>query len=136
MKQKAAALLNSVNLRQTQPRLAILGVLLKAPAPVTQEQIAGQIGRPAPNKTTIYRTLMNLVEKDLVHKAYLKNRTWHFELAHHCGEHQCHPHFTCSQCRKTTCLTGVSARLVNLPEGFEMNRQQIHVEGVCPKCRR
>ncbi len=135
MKPTAVNLLNSANLRQTQPRVAILNVLLAAGAPVTQEQIAEQIGAVTPNKTTIYRTLMNLVEKNLVHKAYLENRTWHFELAHHCSEHQCHPHFTCSQCRQTKCLTGISATLVDLPEGFEMHRQQIHVEGVCPKCR-
>ena len=44
MKQKAVELLSSVNLRQTQPRVAILEILLKADAPVTQEQIAEQIG--------------------------------------------------------------------------------------------
>ncbi|MBL7215682.1 MAG: transcriptional repressor [Phycisphaerae bacterium] len=135
MKQKAIELLNSVNLRQTQPRVAILTVLLKAPAPVTQEQIAEQIGDSAPNKTTIYRTLMNLVEKDLVHKAYLQERTWHFELAHHCGQHQCHPHFTCSECQQTQCLPEVSMPLVKLPKGYVMERQQVRIEGICCDCR-
>ena len=135
MIQKAAALLNSVNLRQTQPRIEILSALLKASAPVTQEQIAEQIGISAPNKTTIYRTLMNLVDKNLVHKAYLEERTWHFELAHHCGEHQCHPHFTCSSCQQTRCLPEVSMPLVQLPKGYVMERQQVRIEGVCCDCR-
>ncbi len=50
MKQKAIELLNSAHLRQTQPRVAILNALLASGAPVTQEQIAEQIGTSAPNK--------------------------------------------------------------------------------------
>ena len=136
MKQKAVELLNSVNLRQTQPRVAILKILLKSDAPITQEQIAEQIGDAAPNKTTIYRTLMHLVEKDLVHKAYLEERTWHFELAHQCGEHQCHPHFTCSTCQQTQCLPEVTIPLVQLPKGYFMQRQQVRVEGICSNCQK
>lgn len=136
MNQKAAALLNSVNLRQTQPRVAILTVLLTADAPLSQEQIAEQIGTAAPNKTTIYRNLMNLVDKNLVHKAYLEERTWHFELAHHCGRHQCHPHFTCSVCQQTQCLPEVAMPLVELPENYVMQRQQVRIEGICGDCRK
>ena len=134
MTPKAMELLRSVQLRQTEPRLAILKVLLSAKAPLTREQIAQQIGDDAPNKTTIYRTLTQLVEKNLVHQAYLEDRTWHFELAHQCGKHQCHPHFTCLQCRKTQCLTGIHAPLVELPKGYAMQRQQIHIDGVCQNC--
>jgi len=136
MNHKAVNLLHSAKLRQTEPRLAVLRALLEADNPLTQEQIADQIGSDAPNKTTIYRTLTHLVEKNLVHQAYLEDRTWHFELAHHCGEHQCHPHFTCRQCRKTQCLTGTQSPLVELPKGFVMQRQQIHIEGLCEKCQK
>lgn len=129
-------LLHSANLRLTEPRLAILTVLLEASSPLTQEQIADRIGTAAPNKTTIYRTLMNLVDKGLVHKAFLEERTWHFELAHHCGRVQCHPHFTCTQCQQTRCMTGVSAPLVELPQGYVMERQSIRIEGICSTCRK
>lgn len=136
MKQKVTELLNSAGLRQTQPRVAILEVLLKAGSPITQEQIAEQLGASAPNKTTIYRTLMNLVEKGLVHKAYLEERTWHFELAHQCGEHQCHPHFTCNTCQQTQCLPEVTIPLVQLPKGYIMDRQQVRIEGICQHCQK
>ena len=135
MKHKAAKLLRSVHLRQTEPRLVILQVLLKTDTPLAQEQIAEEIGPDAPNKTTIYRTLTQLVDKNLVHQAYLEDRTAHFELAHHCGEHQCHPHFTCTRCRQTQCLTETATPLIQLPEGFVMHRQQIHIEGLCEKCQ-
>jgi len=136
MAETATELLRSARLRLTEPRTAILEALLDARAPLTQEQIADCIGTTAPNKTTIYRTLMSLVEKGLVHKAYLEERTWHFELAHHCGKHQCHPHFTCSRCQRTQCLPEVSMPLVELPEGYIMQRQQVRVEGICSSCRK
>lgn len=135
MNSKAAEMLKSANLRQTNPRLAIIEVMLVANTPLTREQIAEQIGTDAPNKTTIYRTLTHLVEKNLVHQAYLEDRTWHYELAHNCGKHACHPHFTCSQCSQTQCLTGIAAPLVELPNNYTMQRQQIHIDGICPDCR-
>lgn len=135
MNSKAAEMLKSANLRQTNPRRAIIEVMLAAKAPLTREQIAEQIGADAPNKTTIYRTLSNLVEKNIVHQAYLEDRTWHYELAHNCGEHACHPHFTCSQCSQTHCLTAVTAPLVKLPKDYTLQRQQIHIDGICPDCQ-
>ncbi len=135
MKEKACELLNTAGLRQTAPRIAIVRAMLKATAPLTQEQIAEQLGQTAPNKTTIYRTLMHLVEKNVVHEAFTQERSQYFELAHHCGKIQCHPHFTCVRCSRTHCLTGASAPLVELPEGFSMQRQQISIEGICPKCK-
>lgn len=135
MNHKAAALLKSVNLRQTRPRLLILTVLLEAETPLSQEQIGELIGRSA-NKTTIYRNLMSLVEKNLVHQAYLEERTRHYELAHHCGKHQCHPHFTCSICQHTQCLPEVDMPLIELPENFVMERQQVRIEGICDECRK
>ena len=136
MKEKAAALLNTADLRQTAPRIAIVGAMLKAASPLTQEQIAEHIGTSAPNKTTIYRTLMHLVEKNVVHEAFTQERSQYFELAHRCGKVQCHPHFTCVRCSRTHCLTGVSAPLVELPAGFSMQRQQISIEGICPQCNK
>lgn len=136
MRNKAINVLQAAKLRQTEPRIAIISTMLASEHPLTQEQIAEQIGTEAPNKTTIYRNLMHLVEKNVVHEAYMEERSQYFELAHHCGKVQCHPHFTCSRCHRTLCLTGVAAPLVDLPEGFSMQRQQIRIEGICPKCKK
>jgi Fur family ferric uptake transcriptional regulator len=134
MKNSADKLLTSVSLRRTRPRLAILEALLTANHPLSQEQIAENIGLDAPNKTTIYRTLTNLVETGLVHEAFLEHRVQYYELAHNCGQKCCHPHFTCSRCLQTLCMTHVAAPMVQLPEDFQVQRQQIHIEGICPKC--
>ena len=134
---KARELLGSVNLRRTRPRTSILGVLLDAVKPLTQEKIAVKLGDETPDKVTIYRTLDTFVDSGLVHKAYLRERSWHFELAHNCTENQCHPHFTCTDCGDTYCLTDVSIPVAATAKtGFAVSRQRVQLEGLCPKCNR
>lgn len=135
IRQKAANLLKSVNLRRTMARIAVLAVLLRVGKPVTQEQVAVKLGANMPNKVTIYRTLKRLLDVGLVHKAFIQKRTWHFELAHNCTEKQCHPHFTCIRCGATQCLMGLSTSIIRgLKKGFIVHRQQVRLEGLCPGC--
>ena len=83
----------------------------------------------------MYRTLESLVEAGLVHRAFMQNRAWHFELADHCTEKQCHPHFTCTNCGVTSCLTEISLPMATIPhKGFIISRQQVRLEGLCPAC--
>jgi Fur family ferric uptake transcriptional regulator len=134
-KQKAERLLASVSLRCTRPRIAILNVLLGAERPITQEEVAFKLGSSGPNKVTIYRILEALVEADLVHKVFMSERTWHFELADNCTESQCHPHFTCTECSDTHCLPEISVPMAKSPyKGFNIRHQRVQLEGLCPKC--
>ena len=131
---KAHKLLKSAGLRLTAPRLAVLSVLLKAAAPVTHEQITAKLAAGAPNKVTIYRVLESFIEAGIVHKAFLKERTWHFELANNCTEDQCHPHFTCRSCEATHCFTNAALPMTKSPRGFTVLHQRVQLEGLCPKC--
>jgi Fur family ferric uptake transcriptional regulator len=134
-KQKARDLLSSVKLRRTSPRVAVLGALLDAEKPLTQDQISAELEGNAPDKVTVYRALESFVRAGLVHRAFLHGRVWHFELADDCTEDQCHPHFTCTNCGDTHCFTGVSMPMAKSPEkGFIIDRQRIQLEGSCPKC--
>jgi Fur family ferric uptake transcriptional regulator len=135
LQQKAGELLKAASLRRTTPRKDVLSVLLTAHKPITQEQISKKLGPNAPDKVTIYRTLESLLNANLVHKAFLRKRSWHFELAHNCTENQCHPHFTCTDCGDTHCLTGLSVPMSKtLHKKFVIHRQQVRLEGICPKC--
>jgi len=128
-------LLRSVDLRRTGPRVTILSVLLRAGKPLTQDQIAAKLADAVPNKVTIYRTLESFCKAGLVHKAFMHKRAWHFELADKCTESQCHPHFTCEKCGVTQCLTKLSVSIVKgLKKGFVIHRQQVRLEGLCPRC--
>ena len=132
---QAEKMLSSAELYRTQPRLAILKALLNAKKPLTQGQIARQLGKNRLNKVTIYRTLESFCKASLVHKAYLHKRAWHFELANHCGKTRCHPHFTCKACGLTKCLLGHLTPLVKgIKKGFVVHQQQVRLEGLCPAC--
>jgi len=132
---QAYEMLNAAKLYRTKSRIAILRVLLKATKPLTQGQIAVALGPKHLDKVTVYRTLSSLLEAGLVHKAYLDKRAWHFELANNCTSRQCHPHFTCTNCGGTHCLTDMSVPMLkSYHKGFIISRQQVRLEGLCPAC--
>ncbi len=132
---QASKMLKEAKLYCTQGRLAILKVLMEAGRPLRQEQIAERLEKQRLDKVTIYRTLQSLLKVGLVHKAYLQERTWYFELADKCSKNQCHPHFTCTNCGETHCLTDMSLPMAKSPhKGFVIHRQQVRLEGLCPAC--
>lgn len=128
-------MLRQGGLYYTLGRAAILSILLAADKPLTRRQITSRLGKKGLNKVTIYRALDSFIQAGLVHRAFLHNRTWHFELAHHCTQTQCHPHFTCNICGDTRCLAELSVPMIRgLKKGFVAHRQRIELEGLCPKC--
>jgi Fe2+ or Zn2+ uptake regulation protein len=132
---KAREMLKAAKLYCTHGRVTILKVLMKAGKPLSQERIAQRSGQKHFDKVTIYRTLESLLKVGLVHKVFMDKRAWHFELAHNCTESQCHPHFTCTSCGDTHCLTEISLPMARSPhEGFVIHRQQVRLEGLCPNC--
>ncbi len=135
LKEKIDNLLDSVKLKRTEPRRMVLEVLLNAAKPQTADEIVSVIGKTGPNRVTVYRTLENLAVSGLVHKAFVGERSQYYELADKCTEHQCHPHFVCTGCGKTSCMHDVSvAMLTSPPAGFMIQRQQVRLEGLCPEC--
>jgi len=132
---QARKMLKSAKFYCTAGRVAILTVLMNAGKPLSQDQIARRSGKKHFDKVTIYRTLESLLSVGLVHKVFIDKRARHFELAHNCTERQCHPHFTCTSCGETTCLTEISLPMAKSPhKGFVIHRQQVRLEGLCPAC--
>jgi Fur family transcriptional regulator, ferric uptake regulator len=132
---QARTMLKAAKLYCTTGRVAILKVLLKAGKPLSHDQIARRSGKGRFDKVTIYRTLESLLKVGLVHNAFVDKRARHFELARHCTEHQCHPHFTCTSCGQTHCLTDIFLPMAESPHrGFIIHRQQVRLEGLCPTC--
>ncbi len=131
-------ILRSFGLRCTPGRLALLKILAEANHALSQEQIAALLKqtKQSLNKVSIYRALECFVETGMVHRAFLQNRIWHYELSFRCSVKQCHPHFHCYICRCTFCMPQVSVPLASgLEEGFILERQQVRLEGICPNCK-
>ena len=132
---QSRTMLKAAKLYCTEVRISILKVLMKTDKPLSQEQIARRLGKKHFDKVTIYRTLESLLKVGLVHKAFMEKRACHFELAHNCTKSQCHPHFTCTNCGNTHCLTEILLPMAQSPhKGFIIHRQQVRLEGLCPAC--
>jgi len=132
---KSRQILQAAKLYCTEARTAVLKILLEAEEPLRQNQIARRSGRNHLDKATIYRTLESFCEAGLVHKVFLQKRACYFELSHNCTQQQCHPHFTCTSCGDTHCLTEMPALTMKaLPKGFVIRHQRVQLEGLCPKC--
>jgi Fur family ferric uptake transcriptional regulator len=135
LKKEAKRLLKVGCLNRTKAQTLIMEQLLKANRPLSGEELAEQLGCNGPDKATIYRIIERFCSRNLVHKAYVKDRAAKYELAHNCTAKQCHPHFTCTNCGKTFCLKGRFVPLIKgLKEGFIVHRQQVRIEGLCSSC--
>ncbi len=127
--------LRTARLSNTKCRLAVLKILTEARSPLTQEQIAKKLGKQRSDKATIYRTLEKFISTGLVHRAFTDSRAQYFELADNCTEHQCHPHFTCTNCGSTRCMPEIKIPMAKSPhKGFKIKHQQVQLEGLCPQC--
>ena len=128
-------ILKSAGLRQTRARLEVLAVLCRANEPITHEQIQKKLGVHAPNKVTIYRVLDRFSDNGLVHKAFLRDRKWHFELKDNCSQKQCHPHFICTECGRAECMAEISIPMTKCSrKGLVINYQNVQLEGLCQRC--
>lgn len=132
---KAEEILKAADFNCTKAQVFVLKELLEADKPLSREELTQRLGQKCPDTVTVYRILERFRERDLVHKVYLQSRAWKYELAHNCTTKQCHPHFTCSDCGETFCLTGLFLPLIkDLKKGFVIHRQQVNIEGLCPSC--
>lgn len=128
-------ILKDHGLNCTEMQIATLNVLIQAKQPVSQCDIMDSLADKNPDKTTIYRILERFCAKGIVHKAYVDKRAWEYELGDKCTDHQCHPHFKCTNCGKITCLFDVHMPLVEgLGKDFIFQRQKIMIEGIGPEC--
>ena len=128
-----AGFLASSGLRRTDVREAVLQALSGAPGALSHQEIMKRLKARRPDRVSVYRALDAFVAAGFVHCIEVGTGGRLFELADRCSESQCHPHFTCRVCRKTSCLPDVHPDLVRA-DGYRVERQRVFLEGVCPAC--
>ena len=133
---RAAEMLAQVHLRRTPRRVRLLALLLRADRPMSHLEIHRALGPGQADRVSVYRALEAFVERGLVHRAYVDGRTWMYESADRCADDHCHPHFTCRLCGEVTCLVDVGVPVIRrIGGGYLPERQQVHIIGLCPRCR-
>ncbi len=123
--------------RLTQPRVAVLAMLLASDHAMSHLDVASNIAAHHPiDRVTVYRVLDWLVEVGIAHRIAGDDRVWRFMLNDGSDgvPHQ-HAHFTCNQCGQTFCLNDVPTRLnFKLPDGFRPSEVDLKFRGACAHC--
>ena len=129
-------LLLSASLRVTPVRTAVLSQLLRYGRPVSHADLWRRKKIRAFNRVTVYRTLLSLQNRAIVHAVQGADGAWRY-CAHALAREYCpgnHPHFVCKKCRRMSCLLGQTMPYVEVPEGTVVETKQYVVYGICAEC--
>jgi Fur family ferric uptake transcriptional regulator len=132
------ALLRSVGLRSTVPRIAVLRFLRSSGSPASHPEVYDAVGGEGFDRATLYRNLMDLAEAGLLRRTDLGDHTWRFELESQSGGHAGeHAHFICTDCGGVSCLPGGSVKIVaknGAPRAVTAKAVEVHLKGRCDNC--
>jgi Fe2+ or Zn2+ uptake regulation protein len=134
--ERLIAQLRKSKLRITEPRTAILRVLLEKHGPFTVEEVHQRVTKRVCDLATIYRSLSSLEKTGLIRRCEFGDGTARYELAEREDHH--HHHVICKVCKKIDVLDDCE-----LPEidhfarklGFIDISHSLEFFGVCPKCQ-
>ncbi|HBE78066.1 MAG TPA: transcriptional repressor [Firmicutes bacterium] len=135
MDEKIAQIIKGAGLRYTPGRAALLGILMDALAPLTQEEISLRLTGVGLNRVSIYRAMESFLKAGLVHRVENGDRVWKFAYCG-CGSRKhCHPHFVCRSCGKVECLVDLSLpEISNMKPGYCIEERELYLRGLCDEC--
>jgi Fur family ferric uptake transcriptional regulator len=131
------SILTNNGMSRTRNRVKILNALKAATVPLSGKEICTQLNGGC-DKSTVYRTLNALFEKDILQRVIIDHEVKYALRAGDrsgSGHDSDHLHFKCSICDRLFCLTEVEVGEYKLPEGFEGEENQFLVIGKCNICR-
>jgi Fur family ferric uptake transcriptional regulator len=132
-----SAVLKSVGLKNTKHRNSILKILETVESPITAEEIFLELKKQqiAINLSSVYRTLENLVAKEMVLKSNLsgENKAL-FELMRTGHRHR----LICSGCKKMIPIEGCPVaeyeKSLQQQTGFRVTGHKLEIYGYCHEC--
>lgn len=132
--EEAIAVLKNNSLRITQPRKAILTVMLENDGPTTIEEIHRGLTPELCDLATVYRGLAVFEKLGLVRRSHFHDGTSLYEMdmdPHH------HHHIICRSCQKVepldVCMVEGLERLVR-DRGYRDVSHMLEFFGICPIC--
>jgi len=130
--------LKSVGARLTSQRALILEIIRQGHSHLDADEIHQQARQKQPrlNLSTVYRTLRKLKELGLVDELHFDEAHHHYELKQPAEHH----HLVCVECGKVVefkCKLCPGMREeVAREKDFEVTGVEVHMTGICSKCRR
>lgn len=132
----ACARLKTAGLRITQPRIAILEVLIQRSSPASIEQIHNNLTSDSCDLVTVYRCLAVFEELGLVRRCFFHNGASLYEINLNDSPHY---HVVCRSCGKVEridiSITDSVERMLR-ERGYEQVTHMVEFFGVCPACQK
>jgi Fur family ferric uptake transcriptional regulator len=131
--------LSTAGFRQGGARRAVIEVLAAEPCALSALDIDERLRRSGRRvgRASVYRTLEQLTELDLIHKLDLGAETARYERADPGGDH--HHHMVCDRCGKVLPFEDPelerAVTKVTGSAGFEVRDHEIVLHGACERCR-
>ena len=121
--------------RQTPQRTAIRDAIDRADRPLSPREVLDQAREAVPRIgiATVYRNLKDLVEEGWLVTVDLPGEPPRYERAGKAHHH----HFRCRACERVFEVDGCCfiGRDGNLPSGFQLERHEVILHGLCASCR-
>jgi len=131
---KAIDKLRAHDLRVTEPRKAMLAILVQEHGPFSAEELHGKLRAKECDVVTVYRSLQAMEEIGVLRRCDFGDGTYRYEFNH--GEHH-HHHIICRTCRSVhtldLCVADSLERLAR-QMGYQNVSHTLEVFGTCPRC--
>lgn len=127
-------LLKEKKLSITGPRKLILKLLTAEHGPYTADEIFQKLPKGSCDKASVYRSLSQFVDKDIVQIAHLEKDVVHYEF-NHPDDH--HHHIVCRLCHKVEVIhdCGIERLERTLEKnGYTNVKHRLEMVGTCDKC--
>ena len=134
---KPEILLSKQGLSRTRTRVNILHLLMHTDSPLSGKDICKGLTSKC-DKSTVYRTLNLLFEKDLLQRVIIDHEVKYALRDKHeasSAPETDHVHFKCMRCEKVMCMRDLLVEDYNLPEGFVKKENQFLIIGTCKECQ-
>jgi len=126
--------LRAHEMRVTEPRKAMLGILTREHGPFSAEELHHKLKGKSCDVVTVYRSLQAMEEIGVVRRCDFGDNTYRYEINH--GDHH-HHHIVCRTCRSVQvldlCAVGKLERIAR-EMGYENITHTLEIFGTCPKC--
>lgn len=127
-------LLANKGVRVTSSRMLVLSIIAEANHLVSQMEIEDLL--QTVDRSTVSRAVGLFLEKGLIHIVDDGSGMMKYELclSDHRQNDDEHLHFHCRECGRTYCFHDVPVPAVPLPAGFENEKSNFVLTGLCPDC--
>ena len=115
----------------------IFDILKNSPNSLTADEIYNDVSQNIDiNLSTVYRTLNNLVDKDLVTKVVRQDKIAYYEIAN--DENENKYYLICDKCNNAyptdMCNIEKLTRKIKKETGFNITSHTLEFHGICPEC--